>query len=345
MDCFFAAVEILDNQNLKGNPVIVGGTSDRGVVCAASYEARAYGVKSAMPLFKARKLCKNGIFLPVRMARYKEISQKIQEIFRRYTDLVQPISMDEAFLDVTVNKKNTPYATTIAKEIKETIKTECGLIASAGVAPNKFLAKIASDIDKPDGLYVIKPSAIDIFMKDLPIKKIWGVGEVMAKKLNNLGIHKASDINRFPKIFFEENFGKFGQHLIQLSKGIDNSVVSPYRKVKSIGHETTFKKNITDRLVLQDSIKNLSKKVSQRLLAKNRMARGVQVKIKLNDFKLITRSELMAESSDDSIVISEKASYLLDKIEFNDASIRLIGVSVYQIEENDEERNLSYFFK
>jgi len=345
MDCFFAAVEILDNPKLKGLPVIVGGTSDRGVVCAASYEARSYGVKSAMPLFKARHLCRKGVYLPVRMSRYKDISQKIQEIFSRYTDLVQPISMDEAFLDVTENKKNIPYATTIAKEIKKTIKEECGLIASAGVAPNKFLAKIASDMDKPDGLYVIKPNDVEGFMKGLPIKKIWGVGKVTAKNLNNLGIHMASDIQRFPKSFFEENFGKMGQHLILLSKGIDNSVVTPYRKVKSIGHETTFKENISDKEVVYKSIVQLSEKVSKRLQSKNRLAKGVQVKVKLNDFKLITRSARMVEKSDDVTDISKKAKTLFEKIQLNDASIRLVGVSVYQIEENDTEMNLNYFFK
>ena len=345
MDCFFAAVEILDNPKLKGLPVIVGGTTDRGVVCAASYEARAYGVKSAMPLFKARKLCQNGVYLPVRMSRYKEISMCIHEIFHRYTNLVQPISMDEAFLDVTENKKNIPYATSIAKEIKMEIKKECNLIASAGVAPNKFLAKIASDMDKPDGLYVIKPKQVQNFMKDLPISKIWGVGRVTAKKLHDLGIHKAADIERFPNNYFEEKFGKMGLHLLKLCKGEDNSAVTPSREAKSIGNETTLRENISnpkDALVI---IKRLAEKVSSRLQHKNKCAKGVQLKLKLENFKLLTRSELLVEHVDDKKNIIEKASKLFNKCELGELSIRLIGVSVYQIKDNEIEKDLSFYLQ
>jgi DNA polymerase IV len=345
MDCFFAAVEILDNPKLKGKPVIVGGVSDRGVVCAASYEARDYGVKSAMPLFQARKLCKNGIYLPVRMNRYKEISKTIHSIFMRYTDLVQPISMDEAFLDVTQNKKNIPYATTIAKEIKKRIKEECGLIASAGVAPNKFLAKIASDMDKPDGFYVIKPKDIEGFMKNLPIKKIWGVGRVTAQKLYDLGIHKASDIHRFPTEYFEEKFGKMGSHLIRLAKGEDKSQVVPYREAKSIGSERTLSENIKEKNELKDFLKGLTKNVVQRIQFKNKCAKGVQIKIKFENFKLITRSELLDDYTDQEEPIYQKAIDLFDKVDFDELGVRLVGISVYQIKSSEINLNLSDYFK
>lgn len=340
MDCFFAAVEVLDNPTLKGKPVIVGGTTKRGVVCAASYEARKYGVKSAMALFQAHQLCPKGIYLPVRMERYKEISGEIHQIFQRYTDLIQPISMDEAFLDVTENKLSEPYAMEIAKQIKKDIKTELGLIASAGIAPNKFLAKIASDMDKPDGFYVIKPNQINSFMKTLPVGRIWGVGRVMREKLNNLGIYKASDFEKFPEGFFEEKFGKMGYELLRLSKGVDESSVKPYRQAKSIGHETTFSENITEKNIVIEMIKKLSIKVENRIQKKKQCAKGVQLKIKFDDFKLITRSQLNDNYFDRADPIFNIAQNLFNKLELNEFAIRLIGVSVYQLKDSDAQQGL-----
>lgn len=331
MDCFYAAVEVLDHPELKGKPVIVGGREKRGVVSAANYEARAYGVKSAMPISTALKLCKKAINVPVRMSRYKEISIKIHEVFLRFTDKIQPISLDEAFLDVTENKKKTAYATPIAKEIKAAILDELGLIASAGVAPNRFLAKIASDYDKPNGLYVIKPHQVNEFMQQLSVKRIWGVGKVMGKALDDLGIHYASDVQKYPLSFLEKKFGKMGPHLLELSQGIDHSEVKPHGKQKTIGKETTFTEDVFDRDLLCREIDRLSLRVMDRLRVKGYVAGGVTLKIKYADFKLVTRSKLLENKMVSELDLSALAKDLLDGLDLIEKGIRLIGISAYKI--------------
>jgi len=331
MDCFYAAVEVLDHPEWKGKPLIVGGREKRGVVSAASYEARAYGVKSAMPISRALTLCKTAINVPVRMARYKQVSKKIQEIFYRYTDLVQPVSLDEAFLDVTENKKGNPYATQIAKEIKLAIKDELGLTASAGVAPNRFLAKIASALDKPDGLTVIKPHQIEDFMTKLPIEKIWGVGKVMSKTLKDLGIHVASDVQKYPLAFLEKKFGKMGAHLLELSLGIDESAVRPHREAKSIGREKTFLEDVYQLEELKIELRHLCEKVSDDLIRKSILAGGVNLKIKYADFKQITRSQLLEEPCNDRAILNFTANALLAKIKLESIGVRLIGMSTYKL--------------
>lgn len=340
MDCFYAAVEVLDHPAYRGKPLIVGGREKRGVVSAASYEARAYGIRSAMPVSTAMTLCKHAINVPGRMQRYKEISQQIHEIFRRYTDLIQPISLDEAFLDVTQNKKNIPYATTIAKEIKQEIKDEIGLIASAGVAPNRFLAKIASDQDKPDGLFVIKPHEVEGFMRELPIGRIWGVGKVMGKSLENLGIHKASDVQKYPLTFLEKKFGKMGYHLHKLSQGIDPSPVKPYREAKSIGKERTFLEDIFSHEELKEPLRKLADKVSERLNLKSKVVGGVTLKLKFADFQQITRSKLLVTPTADSEILFKNTFELLQNIDVSKKGARLIGLSTYKLSEHPESTDI-----
>ena len=337
MDCFYAAVEVLDAPSLYGKPVIVGGTSKRGVVCAASYEARKYGVRSAMPLFQAHKLCPQGVYLPVRMARYQELSRSIQSIFYRYTDLVQPISLDEAFLDVSQNKKEMVYAMDIAREIRESIRNETGLTASAGVAPNKFLAKIASDCDKPDGLFVIRPHEVKEFMKTLPIGKIWGVGKVMEKKLLDLGVHYASELMKIPEDFLLSKFGKFGPHLLRLAQGVDMSAVTPSREPKSIGNETTFAENKLDSAYLRSELSRLVTKVALRLKRKGYVCRGVQVKVKYDTFDVHTRSSLLSDLSNEEADILSAAETLLERTEAGSRPIRLVGIAVSHLEQSLSE--------
>ncbi|MBF0196665.1 MAG: DNA polymerase IV [Planctomycetes bacterium] len=345
MDCFFAAVEVLDNPKLRGKAVIVGGRSNRGVVCAASYEARKYGVKSAMPLFQAQKLCPKGEFLPVRMSRYQSISKDIQQIFRDITELIQPISLDEAFLDVTQSNSQHSYAMDIAREIKERIANEVGLVASAGVAPNKFLAKIASDYDKPDGFFVIRPHEITEFMKKLPIRRIWGVGKVMEQKLLDLGIHTSADFQKFPEDFLLNKFGKFGPELIKLSQGIDESSVKPYREPKSIGNENTFAHNLYDLGEIKEIIKKLCSKVSLRLKKKDYYCRGIQLKVKYADFDVITRSAMLEEPCDTEEIITQSALALISKTELGTRPARLVGVSLSHLQHCNEEPTLFHLLE
>lgn len=339
MDCFYAAVEVLDQPQLEGKPVIVGGTH-RGVVCAASYEARKYGVKSAMPIFQAKKLCKKGIFLPVRMHRYKEMSSEIRKIFFKHTDMIQPISLDEAFLDVTVNNLNL-YATEVAKEIKKDIKNKLGLVASAGVAPNKFLAKVASDYDKPDGFYVIRPHEVESFMKNLPVKKMWGVGKVLGEKLENIGIHVAGDFSRFPNSYFLNKFGQMGKQLLSISKGIDHSKVKNVREAKSIGRERTLEENLIEKKEILQVLQILLEDALTRLRMKRYKCRGVQLKIKDSNFKVITRRMLLKEETNDYSKLYECIPKLTERTSIGSVSVRLLGISFFELtQESGGSENL-----
>src|SRR5579864_2285991 len=240
MDAFYASVEQRDDPQLRGKPVIVAWRGNRSVVCAASYEARRFGVRSAMPAVRAERLCPEGIFLPPDFTRYRAVSRQVRELFKRHTDLIEPLSLDEAYLDVTENKTGLPTATRVAQTIREQIRTELNLTASAGVAPNKFLAKIASDWRKPNGLFVIQPCDVGAFLPPLPVGRIPGVGKVTEARLEKLGIRTVGDLQRFELSDLEAHFGRYGLRLYELARGIDENPVGPHRETKSVSAEDTF---------------------------------------------------------------------------------------------------------
>ncbi|MGS0694269.1 DNA polymerase IV [Shewanella sp. 0m-4] len=327
MDCFYAAVEMRDFPELRGKPIAVGGRSDRrGVISTCNYEAREFGVRSAMASGSALKLCPDLILVPGRMQVYKEVSSQIRAVFERYTDLIEPLSLDEAYLDVTESPHCKGSATLMAEAIRADILAETGLTASAGIAPVKFLAKIASDLNKPNGQYVIRPDMIDEFIKTLPLIKIPGVGKVTAKKLADLGLHTCSDIQLYPEAKLIEGFGKFGAVLIERAKGIDKRAISPNRERKSVGVETTLAKDIHTleqcRAVMPQLIQELAGRVSRS--AKDRVINKQVVKLKFEDFKQTT-----IEHRSDEISVNLFYQLLEQAMERqNERGIRLLGVSV-----------------
>jgi len=265
MDAFYPSVEVLDNPALKGKPVIVGGGKERGVVSSASYEARKFGIHSAQPIGRAKRLCPDGIFLPVRMSRYQEVSKQVFEIFHRFTSLVEPLSIDEAFLDVTGSIRLFGQPENIAKKIKQIIFSETDLTISAGVAPSKFVAKIASDIDKPDGLTIVPPDGVRDFLDPLPVKKMWGIGKMSQQRLSRLNIHTFKDLRQTPVEILEKNFGKQGAKIHLLAMGIDEREVMPEHDVKSIGHEQTFSQDIISLDWAEKELLALGNKVARRI--------------------------------------------------------------------------------
>lgn len=291
MDAFYASVEQMDNPELKGKPVAVGGNEKRGVISAASYEARKFGVHSALAGSIAKKRCPELIFVPLRFARYKEISLQIRAIFYEYTDLVEPLSLDEAFLDVTENKKGMPSATLIAQEIRQRILTEVGLAASAGISINKFTAKIASDINKPNGQKTIPPDEVIDFLANLPIEKFFGVGKVTAQKMNQLGIFKGNDLKQHSEQFLIQHFGKSGKHFFQIVRGIQMSQVEPNRIQKSVAAESTFPENLESLGEMLQQLNTIAEELERRLLKSNLKGKTVVLKIKFDDFSLQTRSK------------------------------------------------------
>jgi DNA polymerase-4 len=299
MDAFYPSIEILDNSALKGKPVIVGGSTERGVVSSASYEARKFGIHSAQPIAKAKRLCPAGIFLPVRMSRYQEISQQVFEIFHRFTSLVEPLSIDEAFLDVTGSIRLFGQPENIAKKIKEIIFTDTGLTISAGVAPSKFVAKIASDMDKPDGLTVVHPEGVRDFLDPLPVKKMWGIGKMSQQRLSRLNIRTFKDLRQTPVEILEKNFGKQGAKIHLLAMGIDEREVIPEHDVKSIGHEQTFSQDIISLGWAEKELLALGNKVARRMRHKGLKGKTVTLKVKYGDFVQITRSITLPNSTDD----------------------------------------------
>jgi DNA polymerase-4 len=331
MDAFYPSVEILDNPSLKGKPVIVGGSKERGVVSSASYEARKFGVHSAQPIAKAKRLCPQGIFLPVRMTRYQEVSKQAFEIFHRFTPLVEPLSIDEAFLDVTGSIRLFGQPENIAKKIKQVIFTETGLTISAGVAPSKFVAKIASDMDKPDGLTIVHPDGVVEFLDPLPIDKMWGVGKVTQHILSRLNIHTFKDLRQTPVEVLEKKFGKQGAKIHQLAMGIDKREVIPEHDVKSIGHEETFMQDIVSLGIAQKELLALSNKTARRMRHKGLKGRTITLKIKYFDFIQITRSTTLSESTDDGSKIYSIACRLLEKAAATKKPIRLLGISLSQL--------------
>jgi DNA polymerase-4 len=345
MDAFFAAVEVLDNLSLKGKPVIVGGAKKRGVVSSASYEAREFGVHSAQPMAMAMRLCPKGIFRPVRMSRYKEVSEQVFEIFYRYTPLVEPLSIDEAFLDVTGSTRLFGPPEEIAKMIKWAVVDEIGITVSAGVAPSKFVAKIASDLGKPDGLIIVTEAEVKAFLESLSIDKLWGVGKVTQESLELLGIRTIGDLSRLPMDVLERQFGKHGAHLHLLSHGVDDREIELSREVKSIGHEETFADDLLDMKALRRELLSLATKVSRRLRNDGFGGKTVTLKVKYHDFVQVTRSETLPEPTDDGGVIFRRCCGLLDKTEVGRRPVRLIGISVSHLYAQGGEKQLSLFQK
>ena len=331
MDAFYPSVEVLDNPALKGKPVIVGGSKERGVVSSASYEARKFGIHSAQPIAKAKRLCPGGIFLPVRMSRYQEISKQVFKIFHRFTPLVEPISIDEAFLDVTGSIRLFGQPENIAKKIKQIILTETGLTISAGVAPSKFVAKIASDIDKPDGLTVVHPDDVRDFLDPLPVKKMWGVGKVSQRLLSRLNIHNFRDLRQTPVKVLEKKFGKHGVKIHLLAMGVDERDVIPDHDVKSIGHEQTFLKDIISLDTVQKELLALGNKVARRMRQKGLKGKTITLKVKYSDFVQITRSATLPKSIDDGSEIYSVACRLLEKTRVTKKPVRLLGISLSQL--------------
>lgn len=345
MDSFYPSVEVLDNPELKGKPVIVGGAKERGVVSSASYEARKFGVHSAQPIATAMRLCPKGIFLPVRMSRYKEMSSRVFKVFRLFTPLVEPVSIDEAFLDVTGSTRLFGQPENIARKIKGLVQKETGLTVSAGIAPSKFVAKIASDIDKPNGLTIVPPDRVREFLEPLSIDKMWGVGKKTRDKLHRLGIRTIGDLGRFPADILEKKLGKHGARMHQLAQGIDKRDVIPATDAKSVGHERTFPQDILQIDFVRKEILSLADKVARRMRRDGVTGKTITLKVKYSDFAQVTRSATLAESTSDGLKIYSTACNLLDKTDAGTRPIRLLGVSVSQLNHSDAEEQLSLFHK
>lgn len=336
MDAFFASVEQRDNPELIGKPVAVGGSKKRGVVAAASYEARKFGVYSAMPSVTARKKCPQLIFVKPRFDVYKSVSEEIRLIFQRFTDLIEPLSLDEAYLDVTENKKGMISATDVAAEIKKMIKQKTGLTASAGVSINKFLAKIASDYEKPDGLFVIKPNMAQHFVDQLPVEKFYGVGKVTAAKMKSLGILTGLELKQWSKQELVQQFGKAGHYFFDVANGLDNRPVISHRERKSIGAENTF---IDDKNSLEDlteSLQSIAKEVTQRVAKQRSAGRTITLKIKFSNFNQITRSHSFLTPVNDFESIVSTAEYLLQQAFEDGMSVRLLGLTISNLDTNKQ---------
>ncbi|MBI4766148.1 MAG: DNA polymerase IV [Deltaproteobacteria bacterium] len=331
MDAFYASVEMLDKPAFRGQPVIVGGPQKRGVVSAASYEARKFGIHSALPIAVAMRLCPQGIFLPVRMSRYKEISDQIFEIFLRFTPLVEPLSIDEAFLDVTASIRLFGPAEEIAKQIKNQVRDEIGLTVSAGVAPSKLVAKIASDLNKPDGLTIVPEGKVQDFLDPLPIEKLWGVGKITQKDLSLLNVKTIGDLSCLPKDLLRRRFGQQGLQLYFLSKGIDDREVQPERIIKSIGREETFPEDILVKEKAEKEILILSQRVARRLRRHGKAGRTITLKVTYDNFTRITRSLTLPAATDDGRTIYRVALELLEKTEIGNRPIRLLGIYLSQL--------------
>jgi len=342
MDAFYAAVEQRDNPELRGKPVVVGGDPGRrGVVATASYEARKYGIRSAMSSARALRQCPHAVFVRPNMTRYRQVSTQIRAVFYSITPLVEPVSLDEAYLDVTENELNMSLAQDVARYIKDQIRHNTGLTASAGVAPCKFIAKVASDMRKPDGLTVVAPERVDVFLETLPVNKIWGVGPVTARKLQELGLNTVGDVRRYDKEALERRLGSYGPFLHGLAHGIDPRPVTPNREPKSRGAECTFDQDIVDVHVLEQVVEKHALNVAQALTKLGRKGRSITLKIRYGDFKTITRSATVSPSTDSARVICETATELLHTGTLaGKRPIRLLGVSVGSFDSLDGPEQL-----
>lgn len=347
MDAFYASVEQRDYPELRGKPIAVGHAEERGVVATASYEARRYGVHSAMSSQKAKRLCPQLIFIPGRMEVYKSVSEQIRDIFRDYTDIIEPLSLDEAFLDVTENKFDIPYAIEIAKEIKRRIREELHLVASAGVSYNKFLAKIASDYRKPDGLFVIHPNRAQHFIDRLPVESFWGVGPVTAQKMYQLGIYNGEQLKACSLNMLTRQFGKAGAIYYDFARGIDNRPVETTRIRKSIGCERTLEKDIYQSSSVIIELYHVAVELVERLSRKDFHGNTLTLKIKFHDFKQITRSITQTEELNELSTILPLAKQLMKEVDYAQHPIRLIGLSVSNPKEEEHGvwRQLKLDFK
>lgn len=337
MDAFFASVEQRDFPEFRGKALAVGGNKERGVVAAASYEARKYGVRSAMSSKMAYIKCPDIIFTKPRFDVYKQVSDQIREIFKSYTDLVEPLSLDEAYLDVTEHKKGPSSATLIAREIKAAIKSETGLSASAGISVNKFLAKVASDMDKPDGLYVILPDQVMPFIEKLAIEKFFGVGKVTASKMHRLGIRNGKDLQKFSRIQLNQHFGKSGSYFFNISRGIDERPVQADRTRKSVGAERTFEYDLSIKDEMFEVLNKLSTQLAERLLKAKAKGKTLTLKIKYSDFKVITRSKTLGKSISNKSEIIQTVSEIFNSIDSHPLGIRLLGIAISNLDlDNDK---------
>jgi DNA polymerase-4 len=333
MDAFYASVEQFDNPELRGKPVAVGGTSDRGVVSAASYEARKFGVRSAMSSVIAIQNCPDLIFVKSNFKRYREVSNQIRKIFYEFTDKVEPLSLDEAYLDVTENKKGNPSATLIAEEIRKKIKEKTGLNASAGISINKFIAKVASDMNKPNGQKTVAPQEVIQFLEKLEIKKFFGVGKVTAQKMYRLGIFTGKDLKEKTKKYLEQHFGKSGKFYYQVVRGEHFSEVKPSRTRKSLAAERTFSKNISSEIFMIKKLEVIAKEVEKRLKKSKVAGKTITLKIKYSDFTLQTRSKTLPYYISDKNVIVETVKELLYQATMKN-SVRLLGISLSNLNTN-----------
>ena len=336
MDAFYASVEQRDFPEYRGKPLVVGGQPDsRGVVAAASYEARQFGIKSAMPCSQAYRLCPTAIFVYPRFDAYKEVSRAIRAIFHRYTDLVEPLSLDEAYLDVTEDKLGIGSALEIARNIKRDIKYELALNASAGVSINKFVAKVASDLEKPDGLTFIGPSKIKGFMERLPIEKFYGIGKMTAAKMKAMQIATGADLKRLSESQLKAIFGKAGDYYYHVVRGIDNRPVRPHRATKSVSVEDTLAENTSDYVVLRAILVQLSEALSNRLRKQFLQGRTVTLKVKFGDFTIITRSKTSPVAFNEQKLILSHVAELLSFVELKNKEVRLLGISISSFTEKN----------
>ena len=335
MDAFYASVEQMDNPELQGKPLAVGGSEVRGVVSAASYEARKFGVRSAMSGLQAKRNCSELIFVRPRFDRYKEISNKIRKILFEYTDLVEPLSLDEAYLDVTQNKKGNPSASLLAQEIRKRIHDEVGLYASAGISINKFVAKIASDYNKPNGQKTVPPEEVELFLENLDIKKFYGIGKVTKEKMYQHGIFSGKDLKSKTKEYLEQHFGKSGGFYYNIVRGIHNSEVKPNRISKSVAAEHTFNENLTSEIFMIEKLERIATELEKRLKKNSLSGKTVTLKIKYSDFTTQTRSKTLPYFIANKGLLLETAKELLYQERMKD-SVRLLGISLNNL--NTEEK-------
>jgi DNA polymerase-4 len=344
MDAFYASVEQRDNPQLRDKPVLVAWRGSRSVVCAASYEARTFGVRSAMPAVRAQRLCPEAIFVPPDFTRYRAASHKVREIFKRHTDLIEPLSLDEAYLDVSQNKTGLATATLVARTIREQIRQELNLTASAGVAPNKFLAKLASDWRKPDGLFVIQPDDVDRFLLPLPVGRLPGVGKVTGEKLEKLEIKTMGDLRGLDRSSLEQQFGRFGLRLYELARGVDLSEVVPDRPTKSISAEDTFEQDVPIAET-EPTIRQLAEKVWAASRKESRIARTVVLKLKTSEFKILTRSHTPSSPPYTCEELTDIALMLREKVDLGPKQrFRLVGVGLSNFEKPGDEAAQTVLF-
>lgn len=345
MDAFYASVEQRDRPELRGRPIAVGGSKKRGVVAAASYEARKYGVRSAMPSITAARLCPDLIFVPPRFEVYRTVSQQIRAIFHQYTDLVEPLSLDEAYLDVTENKKDMTSATHIARDIRQLIFTQTQLTASAGVSFNKFLAKIASDINKPNGMKVITPVEAIPFLEVLPVERFHGVGKVTAGKMHRMGLKTGKDLKKLTELELVKRFGKVGRYYYRIVRAEDNRPVNPNRKRKSIGAERTFSDDLTTFAQMWERIEPIAERVFKYMDKTDNYGRTISLKMKTPDFQILSRSKTFSREIKEWLPFQQTVKELLQQHWEEAGSVRLLGVAVSNLMKEQDQDGIQLEFE